>query len=305
MQSAKFSQRLLFILGISLLSASAINGQTSAPREISLIVTVTDDDGRLFSGLEREWFSIFEKSTQLRITSFETSEKPTSVVFLFDLSASISIQFKNAAAEAAYRFVQKSNSDNDYLVLSFDKEINSIGNWIQSPQAIKPILTEILQHTPNHNTALYDACDVALRRLETSKYSTHVLVLFSDGQDNVSKLTFKGFREELKRSSTTLYAIDWEAKPSSMAMEGSSVIDELASVSGGRAYYPRNDKELQDVLDQISLELSHHYTIAFSPPSATPTKEWQVIKVKLTLPARDEKGHKFPHLNVQSRQGYY
>jgi Ca-activated chloride channel family protein len=299
----------LFFVAINLIPATAF-GQTSAsaPREISLIVTVTDDEGRFASGVERESFSVFEKNTQLQITSFETFDKPTSVVFLFDLSGSMEDRGKDAAVEAAYQFVQKSNRDNDYLVIGFDEKIKSITDWGSDRDGIKKALTEVLQHKPKNETALYDACDVVLKKLESSKYATRVLMLFTDGQDNMSKLSFKRLLEELKESSVSLYAIGLLGGSdvgNALGMEGQGVLDELASVTGARAYYPRTDKELQDVLDQIALELSHRYTIRFNSPAATADGKWHTIKIKLTVPPRDSQGNKYPHLNVRSRLGYY
>src|SRR5713226_9128503 len=99
MRYLRFSQAPCLFFFISLITTAAFGqGSASATREISLTVTVTDDDARTISGLRREWFSLFEKNTQLEITSFETFDKPASVMFLFDLSVSISDPVKNAAA---------------------------------------------------------------------------------------------------------------------------------------------------------------------------------------------------------------
>ena len=314
MQYLRFSQAVcLFFFGLGLLTTTTVFGQasSSAAKTVSLTVIVTDDDGRTVSGLAREQFSVFEKTTQLDIAEFDSFDKPASVAFLFDLSESVPVPFKNAAGQAAYQFIQKSNQANDYLIVGFDKETMLLGDWGMDQQGVKKALDEVVHYTPKRNTALYDACSMTLKRLESSKYSTHVLLLFSDGQDNMSKLSFKRLREELKESSATLYTIGLVNQVdvgSSLGMEGQGVLGELASVSGGKAYYPptsRNTRELQDVLDQISLELSHHYTIRFSSPSATPDNKWHAIKVKLTLPPKDKQGHKYPHLNVRSRGGYY
>jgi Ca-activated chloride channel family protein len=298
---------LLAILWITAVSAIA---QTSAPasREISVDVVVTDDQGALAIGLERGWFSVSEKSTQLQITTFEVHDKPASIVFLFDLSASIGPSSKNSATAAAYDFVKTHNVDNEYLIIGFHKAIVAIYDWDRDQQNIQRSLIEIANHTPKHETALYEACSVALKKLESAHNSNQVLVLFSDGLDTVSEFSLKALREELKKSAATVYSVaafNDRNMGIPLGMEGHDTLEELASVSGGRAFYPRNDQELRNVLANISLELSHRYTIRFSPPLSTPDNKWHPIRIKLTLPPRDEKGLKFRHLNVRARQGYY
>jgi Ca-activated chloride channel homolog len=307
----KFSQNpLLFFLALSLVPTASVLAQTSdsSTRTISLPVAVLDDRGRPVSGLSKERFSVFEKNVQLEITSFHVFDEPASVAFLFDLSESMPARFKNAAAAAASQFTQESNETNEYLVIGFDKKATVLADFGVDRQRIKAALGTVAQSTPKRNTSLFDACSLAIQKLNMSKYSARVMLLFSDGLDNESSLTFIKLREELKESSTTLYAIgliEPALVGSSLAAEGQSVLDELASVSGGKAFFPRDAKELQDVLDQISLEIGHRYTIAFNPPSTPPDHKWHAIKIKLSLPSTDEQGRKYPHVNVRSRVGYY
>jgi hypothetical protein len=55
------------LFAILWITAASVIAQTSAPasREISVDVVVTDDQGALAIGLQRGWFSVSEKSTQL------------------------------------------------------------------------------------------------------------------------------------------------------------------------------------------------------------------------------------------------
>jgi VWFA-related protein len=135
-----------------------------------------------------------------------------------------------------------------------------------------------------------------------------VLVLLSDGEDNASKLTFNKLRENIKQSSALLYAIGVPPKlsdESALSMEGQGVLDELSSISGANSYYPRSNKDMLAIADQISLQLRNQYRISFKPSSATPDNKWHAVKVKLTLPEKDDKGRKFGHLNIHSRSGYF
>ena len=52
---------------------------------------------------------------------------------------------------------------------------------------------------------------------------------------------------------------------SALGMEGQGTLDELAGVSGGKAFYPNSAAEMDDIFEQIALELRHQYSIGYRP----------------------------------------
>ena len=128
------------------------------------------------------------------------------------------------------------------------------------------------------------------------------LLLISDGQDNNSRYTFTELRKLLKESDVTLYGIgilSGSDAGSSMGMEGQGTLDELANVSGGKAFFPRSAAEMDDIFEQIALELRHQYSIGYRPPNFVSNGKWHRIKVKVTPPRG------LPRLFVRSKEGYY
>jgi VWFA-related protein len=180
-------------------------------RTVFVTVTVEDDSGGVVFGIRPERFSVFEKDSQLAITSVDSLDKPASVVLLFDLSDSVPIAFQRLAAQGAYQFTRSSNKSNEYLVMAFAKETKLLSDWGASEQEVKNSLdnvTEPVARRIARSTALYDACSLALKKLESARYSKHVILLFSDGLDNTSQRTLRNFRDELKDSSASISAID-------------------------------------------------------------------------------------------------
>ena len=295
-----------FLLGVfvTLTAATAFSQNSSTTREVSLSATVVDDYGRPVSGLGRERFKLFEKNSPLEITSFAEADTPTSVVFLFDLSGSMTRRFENAAAEGVFKLIHTANQDNQYLVLGFDKDISTLSDWGADPEVVRKALLKIEEHTPLKNTAFYDACAFALEKLQTSKHTTQMVLLFSDGLDNTSKLSFKKLADQIRGSGVTFYAIGLFSN-TILGIEGQGVLDDLSGVSGGISYYPHDTKELMNAVDQVSFASRHRYVIGFRPASSALDGKWHPIKLKLTLPRSDAAGHKNPHLNVRSRNGYY
>lgn len=306
----RFSPVVLIII-FNALTVPLIRAQAPAPtsRETSIWVTVTDNNGG-FPQLQRELFSIYEKKVPLEITAFEPAKGPASIIFLFDLSGSTTSEVKNASAKAAFRFVLDGDPNNTYKIIAFHEVVTFNSEWHRSADTeLEKALIGILETKPNRkndrNTALYDACEVALQNLDSSKYATRAVIMFTDGQDNLSKLKFKQLREQLRESSITLFAIGMIGSEigSSLGMEGQGVLDELTSVTDGTAYYPKGSKDLAQVLAAIRLELSHRYIVTFKRPAAVADNKWHPIKVKLTVPLKFN-GRNF-NLNLRSRNGYF
>ena len=105
----------------------------------------------------------------------------------------------------------------------------------------------------------------------------------------------------LKESDVVLtqWAFWAAARGSSLGMEGQGILDELAGVSGGKAFYPRSPAEMDDIFEQIALELRHQYSIGYRPKNFVNDGKWHKIKVKVNAPRG------LPRLFVRSREGYY
>jgi hypothetical protein len=59
------------------------------------------------------------------------------------------------------------------------------------------------------------------------------------------------------------------------------------------------------IFEQMALELRYHYQLRFKPLLPSPDNKWHSVKIKLTLPERDQNGRKFAHLIMRSRLGYF
>ena len=73
-------------------------------------------------------------------------------------------------------------------------------------------------------------------------------------------------------------------------------LSQLASESGGRAFYPVNVDHLHRSFAAIGQELHTSYRIAYTPKNATLDGTWRAIEVRTP-------GHE--DLVIRARQGYY
>ena len=266
---------------------------------ITLTVTVTDTYGRYVSGLSQKAFTILDEKQPQEITFFSDDDSPVSVGVIFDVSGSMSGDKIKNAREALSKFIQTSHNSDEYFLIAFNSRAQLLLDKTRDGNAVLDKLTFV--QTKN-NTALYDACYLGVEKVQRGLHPKRALLLISDGQDNNSRYTFNELRRLLKESDVVLYGIGILSggdAGSDLGMAGQGILDELANVSGGKAFFPRSPLEMDDIFEQIALELRHQYSIGYKPSNFSNDGKWRKIKVKVTPPRG------LPRLFVRSKEGYY
>ncbi len=264
---------------------------------VSLNVTVTDAYGRYASGLAKSAFSITDDKLPQEIAFFSDEDAPVSIGIVFDVSDSMSGDKIKRAREALASFLATSHERDEYFLIGFNTRAQLLLDKTHDSKAILDKLTFV---ETRGQTALYDACYIAIEKLTRGVYPKRAILLITDGQDNNSRYTFKDLRRLLKESDAIVYAIGIEgANEGELGISGESILVELASVSGGNAFFPTIAAEMDDVFERIALELRHQYSIGYRPSNFTNDRRWHRVKVKVT-PRRG-----LPRLFVRSREGYY
>ena len=266
---------------------------------ITVTVTVTDTYGRYVSGLGKGAFTVLDEKKPQEITFFSDDDAPVSVGVIFDVSGSMSGEKIRRAREALSKFIQTSHNSDEYFLIAFNNRAQLLIDRTRDGNAVLDKLTFVQTKS---NTALYDACYLGVEKVQRGAHPKRALLLISDGQDNNSRYSFNELRRLLKESDVTLYGVgilSGSDAGSGLGMEGQSILDELASVSGGKAFFPRSNAEMDDIFEQIALELRHQYSIGYKPENFTNDGRWHKIKVKVAPPRG------LPRLFVRSKEGYY
>jgi Ca-activated chloride channel family protein len=86
---------------------------------------------------------------------------------------------------------------------------------------------------------------------------------------------------------------------SNVGMQGQGILDELSAVSGGKAFFPSTDAEMNEIFERIALELRHQYSIGYKPANFINDGRWHRIKVKVQPPRG------LPRLFVRNKEGYF
>jgi Ca-activated chloride channel homolog len=266
---------------------------------VTLTLTVNDIYGRYVSGLTKEAFIVSDNNEEQEITFFSDADAPVSIGNLFDVSDSMSGEKIGKARTALERFINTSHPSDEYFLIAFNNRAQLLMDRTRDGEAVLRKLTLV---QPKNNTALYDAAYLGVERVTRGSHQKKAILIISDGQDNSSRYNFNEVRRFLKESDVVVYAVgimDGGDSGSMLGMQGQAFLDELTSVTGGKAFYPQTNVEMDEIFERIALELRHQYSIGYTPKEFHPDGKYHKVKVKVKPPRG------LPRLTVRSREGYY
>ncbi len=296
------SRALVFSLLVSLVAFPSANAAQQKSDEVSFAVTVTDKLGRCVDNLSQSDFAVYDEKTRQEITSFSKEEGPVAIGILLDISGSIQAQKRirlSNIKSMLLEFFRQERATNAYFIYAFSGQPVLLIDWTRDKNSIIESLSS-LELNPRGNTAFYDACSVAVDKLMQAGNPRRALVVISDASDNNSKLIYPKLREKMKRSDVTFYsiglvdaAIDGLVGPGF----GRSVCNELASISGGRSFFPDAEKDFRLSLELIAQYLGCRYRIGFKP--AAQDGKRHSVKIKIASTDKDKN-----NLTVRHRPEY-
>ena len=283
-------------------TAADIRPKANIRADVNLVlipVTVTDPMNRFVTGLEKEYFKIYEDKKQQQITQFSSEDAPISVGLLFDCSGSMGAKLRSSR-EAVSQFFQTANPEDEAFLVQFSDTANLV-------QGFTPNLEEIqnhLQFTQSKGmTALLDAIYLGIHEMKKAKNPRKALLIISDGGDNNSRYTQGEIRNLVKESDVQMYAIGiYEASGARdrtvEESNGPALLTELADLTGGRQYQVDNLSELPDIAAKIGMELRNQYLLGYQPQNQERDGKYRRVEVKLVQP------HGMPLLRAFWRMGY-
>jgi Ca-activated chloride channel family protein len=127
-------------------------------------------------------------------------------------------------------------------------------------------------------------------------------LLITDGEDNHSRYSFSEVRDFAREHDVQIYAIgivDQSTSRTSAAFSGQAVLENLAGITGGRAFFPGSAYELEDICAQIGADLKNQYVLGYRSSNSSADGKWRKVRVKVDRP----KG--MPALSVRAKSGYY
>ena len=266
---------------------------------VSLNVTVTDAAHRYITDLEMPEFSVFEDGVKQDITFFNRSQQPIALSLLLDSSASMDAQLGTLQTAAA-NFIHRLRPNDLAQIIDFDSRVEVrqafTGNQAELESAIR-------KTAAGGSTSLYNAIYIALRELRKVKAVSEeevrrqALIVFSDGEDTSSLVSFDEVLDLGKRSETAIYTIALRATDVQTKgfREAEYVVRTLSQETGGRAFFPARIEDLAAVYAEIGDELASQYTLGYTSKNPKRDGAWRRLVMQVSR----------SNLTPRSKKGYY
>jgi len=285
---------------------------------VDVLFTVLNRRNKLVPDLQKEDFKVFDEKFPQEIRYFSRqTDLPLRIGMLVDTSNSIRDRIKfEQDASINFLFSVLRRGRDEAFVMTFDDEPQVVQAFTGDTGLLRD---QILQTRAGGGTAVYDAIyDACQNELshpprppgDQPDVVRRVMIVISDGDDNLSSHTRSEAIEMAQRTSLVIYTIStstqWiqlsQTDPDKLAdrkthlTEGDKILQALAEETGGRAFFPYHVDDLDQSFQDIGDELRNEYSIAYIPTNYVLDGRYHRIRIEVP----DHKGYQ-----VRARRGYF
>ena len=277
----------------------------------NLLFTAVDKNKRLITIIQQQDIRVLEDGVPQQIFTFQReTDRPLSLAILVDVSRSQQLILDDEK-EAARRFVNTvlHNPKDEIAVISFSGEamveqeltsrVSNVQNAIERIEVVLPpgyIGGGIVVNNPSASsssnddfrlgtTAIWDAVWAVSEELfiNDQKQRRRAIILITDGVDTSSRVKSE---EAIKRAIAADAAVYTIGMGDDINFEGvkKSSLRKISEHTGGRAYFPRNDVELQASFSQIEQELRSQYLVAYAPSNKNRDGSYRKVEIEVINP---------------------
>src|SRR5688500_6531091 len=282
---------------VVMLGGIAVSGQQVFRAGVDLTtfgVTVTDRKGNIVTDLAKDDFQILEDGKPQTIQYFARGEGETGPAMhlglMLDASGSMQSDIK-LAQSAAIKFLNMLPAAEDITLVDFDTQVR-ITRYPQ--RDFVRLVERIRQRKPQGWTALYDALGTYLDGAGEQD-GRKVMVMYTDGGDTRSALTFGDTMDLLKASQVTVYAIGLVENAGSARAQLQMTLRQIAETTGGQAFFPTAMNDVESAYEKVLAEINGQYYLGYVSTNTAVDGAWRKVEIKL----------KRGDLRVRARKGYF
>ena len=267
---------------------------------VPLNVTVTDRTGRAVTGLRKENFKIYENGVEQQVDFFGPEQTPASWGLVLDRSGSMMGMIQDVY-RAALHIIDEGTEQDEMFIVTFNNKTELVKDFTSDRHRLE---NSVLGLRAEGGTALFDAIAFALDHIRSGKQKKKVLMVLTDGEDNMSHLKFRKLVERVEEEGVLIYTVGmFGAMDGGMFGMGGernarNELTKLAEVTGAMAHFPTNIERCRETMRQIAREVSQQYSLGYYPSNKTHDGKWRTIRVMVG----ELSGSKYV---ARTRAGYY
>jgi VWFA-related protein len=271
-------------------------------------VSVLDRQGRFIPNLRQRDFKIFDNGVPQKVTWFQSSEQPFTVVLMIDISPSTRYSIDDIRF-AAVTFVEQLRPTDKVMVVNFDRQVRVMTEPTNDKKAL---YTAIYKSAFGSGTSLYEAVDAAVNLDFVKIPGRKAIVLFTDGVDTTSRrASFESTITGVEEVDALIYPVRYDTQDGTrdpqVALRGIGVpqnvintltrgtargdyergreyLNMLAESSGGRMFEAGEISNLEAAFKNVAEELRRQYAVGYYPDDTGQAGDRRKIKVQVARP---------------------
>ena len=267
---------------------------------VNVLFTVTDDNGRLVSGLGPDDFIVEEDGERQEILHFaRENELPLTMALLIDTSPSVRPVFEEEQ-RTAVSFLESILRQQDLsLVIGFDRTVTLIQDFTESTDLLADAIYSL---DIGSGTSVFDAVYLASEDRLREEAGRKAIILISDGEDTTSRIDRNEALIAAHQADAVVYSIS-NSLPRRGGFFGGrgpstgdiGTLEKLSEETGGAVFVLDRGDEFEDIFAQIAEELRTQYSLGYVSTNGEMDGEYREIRIR----PRDR------DLRVRARRGYY
>jgi Ca-activated chloride channel family protein len=259
---------------------------------VNLNVRVIDRNNRPIDNVRQNDFHVFEDGVPQPIESFTREEVPIIYGVAIDTSGSLRSQLQGVID--AGKSIINSNKPGDETVLVRFISSDKI-ETVQPFTANKDLLMDGLDNlfVEGGQTAIIDAVYLTAEHVaeyqkgDDSDRRRRALIVITDGEDRASFYSSDKLFARLREEDVQIYVIGFVREldkeggliRKSPREKAVSLINRLATETGGRAFMPESLAELPQIANEIVRDLRTQYVLSYNPTNKLRDGTFRAIRV--------------------------
>ncbi len=270
--------------------------------EAAFVDVFVSRGGQPVAGLPASCFELKDNGVRQAVELVAAESRPLRAVLVFDTSSSVEGERLGALRAAGEAFLSGLRPADEAALIAFSEEIS----WLTPATADKASVRAALSRLRAEGaTSALDALYAAVALSEEGGNS--LIVLFTDGEDNLSFLGEQQVATAVTRSNALVHVVGWVEKVEKVeafytGLAGTDLpepdqrraLRQIAEATGGRFWTAASADRLRRAFAKIAEAMGHRYVLRYEPRGVK-REGWHRIEVKLV----GQKG------DLQARHGYW
>jgi Ca-activated chloride channel homolog len=327
----------LYLIAAALLasafSVDSLRAQQSTPGSQHVIesprtqlvpieTSVLDKQGDFVSGLTQDRFRVLDNGVDVPIQFFSPIESPAAVLILLEASPAVYL-IRSQHLAAAYVLIEGLAPDDQVALVTYDQAPRSVLSFTADKSSVLAALNNTQYTIGMGDLRLYDSIAAVLDWL-AGMTGKREIVLLTTGLDSSPPSRFDALVEKLRGEDVVIFSVALggplrgdsakkiKGKPAGSSSAASAsksadvfqqadlVLRSLATMTGGRAYFPESDQDFGPIYREIASAMRHQYVLGIRPAH---DNQFHTLTVEMVSPS-DRTPAKRTEYRVLARSGY-